>query len=164
MVIRKATADDSKDISRIHALSWKAAYKGIVPQAYLDELKEDFWFPAFDTWFNDKALSAKVMLDNGIMFGCVTYGKARDQLRTDWGEVVSLYLLPEYFGKGYGRTLLESAMLDFKQSGFKNIYLWVLKDNKRARRFYEKNNWTLNKEDICVCEIAGKQLTEVFVW
>jgi len=41
MEIRTATLDDVPDISRIHALSWKAAYKGIVPQAYLDGLKED---------------------------------------------------------------------------------------------------------------------------
>ena len=50
MEIRKATIDDVKAISRIHALSWKSAYKGIVPQAYLDELKEDFWVQAFEAW------------------------------------------------------------------------------------------------------------------
>ena len=37
MEIREATPKDVKDISRIHALSWKSAYKGIVPQAYLDK-------------------------------------------------------------------------------------------------------------------------------
>lgn len=53
MEIRKATIDDVKDISRIHALSWKSAYKGIVPQTYLDELKEDFWVPVFEAWIKN---------------------------------------------------------------------------------------------------------------
>ncbi len=161
MEIRKATIDDIKDISRIHALSWKSAYKGIIPQTYLDELKEDFWVSAFETWLNDKVLTAQVMMENGSIIGCVAYGKARDKSLFSWGEIVSIYLLPEYFGKGYGNKLLESALLDLKQSGFQNIYLWVLKQNQRARYFYEKNKWRFNEDDECVCEIAGKQLTEI---
>ncbi|KEF36933.1 MULTISPECIES: GNAT family N-acetyltransferase [Bacillaceae] len=161
MEIRKATIDDIKDISRIHALSWKSAYKGIIPQTYLDELKEDFWVSAFETWLNDKVLTAQVMMENGSIIGCVAYGKARDKSLFSWGEIVSIYLLPEYFGKGYGNKLLESALLDLKQSGFQNNYLWVLKQNQRARYFYEKNKWRFNEDDECICEIAGKQLTEI---
>ena len=116
MEIRKATIDDVKAISRIHALSWKSAYKGIVPQAYLDELKEDFWVQAFEAWINDNALTAQVILVNGSLVGCVAYGKARDKSLRNWGEVVSIYLLPEHFGKGYGNKLLESALSDLKQS------------------------------------------------
>ncbi len=161
MEIRKATIDDIKDISRIHALSWRSAYKGIIPQTYLDELKEDFWVPAFTLWLKDKVLTAQVMIENGRIIGCVAYGKARDKSLLSWGEIVSIYLIPEYFGKGYGSKLLESALLDLKQSGFQNIYLWVLKENQRARYFYEKNNWRCNEDDECICEIAGKQLTEI---
>ena len=161
MEIRKATIDDVKDISRIHALSWKSAYKGIIPQTYLDDLKEDFWVSAFETWLNDNVLTAQVMMEKGSIIGCVAYGKARDKSLFSWGEIVSIYLLPEYFGKGYGNKLLERALLDLKQSGFQNIYLWVLKQNQRARYFYEKNNWRCNEDDECICEIAGKQLTEI---
>jgi hypothetical protein len=35
------------------------------------------------------------------------------------------------------------------------------KTNERARYFYEKNKWRFNEDDECVCEIAGKQLTEI---
>lgn len=54
MEIRKATIDDVKEMNRIHVLSWKAAYKGIVPQNYLDELKEDFWVSAFEKRLSDE--------------------------------------------------------------------------------------------------------------
>lgn len=160
MEIRKATIEDVKDISRIHALSWKSAYKGIIPQVYLDELKEDFWVPAFETWIKDNVLTAQLIIKEGSPVGCVAYGKARDKSLKDWGEIVSIYLLHEYFGRGLGNLLLESALLDLKQSGHINVYLWVLKKNQRGRRFYEKHKWQCSKDE-CVVEIAGKKLIEL---
>lgn len=161
MEIRKATIDDISEISRIYALSWKSAYKGIIPQTYLDELKEDYWVKDFETWLNDNVLTAHVMMENGSIIGCVAYGKARDKLFFNWGEIASIYLIPEYSGKGYGNKLLESALLVLKQSGFQNIYLWVLKQNQQARNFYEKNKWRCNENDESIFEIAGKQITEM---
>lgn len=160
MNIRKGTLDDVKDISRIHALSWKSAYEGIVPQAYLDELKEDFWVSAFTAWIKNNVLTVQIITDSGSSVGCVAYGRSRDKSLPNWGEIVSIYLLPEYFGKGYGNKLLESALLDLKKSGYRNIYLWVLKDNQRARRFYENNGLHCNKDE-CICEIMGKKLTDI---
>lgn len=160
MDIRKGTLDDVKDISRIHALSWKSAYEGIVPEAYLNELKEDFWVSAFTSWIKDHVLRVQIIMDNGSSVGCVAYGRSRDKSLPNWGEIVSIYLLPDYFGKGYGNKLLESALLDLKNLGYQNIFLWVLKDNQRARRFYENNGFHCNKDE-CVCEIMEKKLTDI---
>ena len=157
--IRRATLDDVKDISRIYALSWKSAYKGIIPQAYLDELK-DFWVSKFVEWINDRVLTAQLISDNGSLVGCVAYGKSRDISLPDWGEIVSIYLLPEYFGKGYGNKLLESALIDLKQLGYQNIYIWVLKENQRARHFYERKKLQCNNDEY-IFEIMGEQLIDV---
>ena len=54
-----------------------------------------------------------------------------------FGEVVSLYLLPAYYRKGYGRELLESVR-DALLEHYEGVYLWVLRENARARAFYEK--------------------------
>lgn len=160
MNIREGTLDDVKAISYIHALSWKSAYQGIVPQTYLDELKEDFWVSAFTGWIKENVLGVQIVTDHGSSVGCVAYGRSRDKSLPNWGEIVSLYLLPEYFGKGYGKKLLESALMDFKKSDYQNIYLWVLKENQRARRFYENNGLQCNNDE-CVCEIMGKELTDI---
>jgi len=90
----------------------------------------------------------------------VAYGKARDNQLSDWGEIVSIYLLPEYCGKGYGQELMDAALADMKESGYQNVYLWVLKENQRARHFYEKNKLQCNGDE-CICEIMGKQLTDI---
>ena len=158
--IRKGTLEDVKDISNIYALSWKSAYKGIVPQKYLDELKCDFWVSSFQNWINNNILTTQLIYENDIPIGCVAYGNARDDKFVNWGEIVSIYLLPDYFRKGYGQKLLETALIDMKTNGYKNCYLWVLKENSNARDFYESNGFICNNDE-CTCEIMKKPLVDV---
>ncbi|MCI1930114.1 MAG: GNAT family N-acetyltransferase [Clostridia bacterium] len=157
--IRQADLEDVYTISRIYALSWKSAYKGIVPQKYLDELKYDFWVPSFQKWLN-KNVTAQLIFVNEVPVGCVAYGKARDERFADWGEIVSIYLLPDYYRKGLGQILLKAALTDMKTKGYKNCYLWVLKENGNARDFYEYNDFVCNNDE-CTCEIMQKQLVDV---
>ena len=47
--IRKSTKQDTNEqISSIYAQSWKKAYQGVVPQAYLDAIAQDQWVPAIE--------------------------------------------------------------------------------------------------------------------
>ena len=158
--IRQATLEDVKTISNIYALSWKSAYKGIVPQEYLDELACDFWLSSFQNWLNNNILTAQLIYENEMPLGCIAYGKARDVKFTDWGEIVSIYLLPDHFRKGYGQKLLKAALIDMKRKGYKNCYLWVLKENAPARDFYECNGFICNNDE-CTCKIMQKQLVDV---
>ena len=77
-----------------------------------------------------------------------------------FGEIVSLYLLPEYMGRGFGKALLEAAVEALAGQGFREVLLWVLEENRRARRFYERAGFSCSgdrRED----EIGGKLLWEV---
>ncbi|MFZ5643484.1 MAG: GNAT family N-acetyltransferase [Bacillota bacterium] len=160
MKIRQATNRDTRIISNIHASSWKIAYKDIVPQRYLDELQYDFWVSAFQNWISNNILTAQLIYDNQIPVGCIAYGKSRDKKFSEWGEIVSLYVLPGYFRKGYGQKLLETALNDLKEKGFQNCYLWVLKENHNARKFYQKNGFRCNNDEL-ICEIMHKKLTDI---
>lgn len=51
-----------------------------------------------------------------------------------WGEIIAIYLLPEIWGSGVGSQLLQSALKKLKHRGFKNICLWVFKDNIRTKK------------------------------
>lgn len=160
MKIRQATVRDIKIISSIHASSWKIAYKGIVPQRYLDELRYDFWESAFQNWISNNILTAQLVYDNEIPVGIIAYGKSRDDKFPEWGEIVSVYLLPSYFKKGYGQKMLEAALDDLKKKGFQYCYLWILKENHNARKFYEKNGFRCSNDEL-IYEIMQKQLTDV---
>lgn len=71
-----------------------------------------------------------------------------------WGEVVAIYLLPEIWGSGQGRELLRYWLGKLKKKVVKNICLWVLEDNIRARKFYEKNGFQLSGNK-CEIKIAS---------
>ncbi|WP_446786493.1 GNAT family N-acetyltransferase [Macellibacteroides fermentans] len=158
--IKTASIHDVKEISYIHASSWKTAYKGIVPQEYLDNLKNDFWIPSFEKWISDNTITAKLAYTGNEAIGCISYGKSRDISLPDWGEIVSLYVLPKYLGRGFGKALLMSAINDMYNKGFENIYLWVLEENLQAQKFYRKNGF-IKSEDKLSCEISGKNLFDL---
>lgn len=169
--IRQATAADAAIISGIYAKSWKAAFRGQLPDGYLDQLPADHWTVFFTTVLTEGSLSAKLIYDKKQAVGAIAYGAARMELPvggmltgdgrdySDFGEIVSLYLLPEYYGKGYGRQLLECVKEEL-MGQYVGVYLWVLRENVRARRFYEKMGF-LPTEETCLCEIDGKLLTDI---
>jgi ribosomal protein S18 acetylase RimI-like enzyme len=53
-------------------------------------------------------------------------------------EISAIYLLENYSGKGYGKLLLNWGLDRIKELGYKNVFLWVLKENLNAIRFYER--------------------------
>ena len=58
------------------------------------------------------------------------------QETSDGTEIVAIHSLPESWGTGLGHAMLTQAL---KQIGNRKIFLWVFKENTRARRFYEKH-------------------------
>ena len=141
MEIRRIRPDDSRmDISRIYEESWKSAYKGIVPQAYLDSIPNGHWAPHLD----QPGWHTLICVDEGRAIGTTSFCESRFQQFPSWGEIISLYLLPEYAGQGYGKALLEAALCELKQLGFRDIFLWVLEENHHARLFYEKMGFNVS--------------------
>ena len=156
MEIRRMRKEEADDISRIYASSWRNAYRGIMPQAYLDGFSDLRWVPLISEDFS----KSYVLLDNGRYIGTSSISPARDEKMAGWGEVISLYLLPEYFGKGYGRILLDFCLNELKNEGFDRVYLWTLEKNQRARTFYEKLGFKHDGGKI-ICNIGGEDLIEI---
>ena len=155
--IRYVTAsDDRAAISRIYEESWKSAYRGIIPQDYLDSIPQGQWAKNVDIpcWHN------MVCVEDGELVGTSAFCRSRFGRYPDSGEVISIYLLPEHMGKGYGRQLLEAVLGELRGMGFAEAFLWVLEENVRARRFYERNGFSCTGEYLG-CRIGGKDLREV---
>jgi GNAT superfamily N-acetyltransferase len=60
------------------------------------------------------------------------------------GELYALYLLPAWWSAGVGRALMTSALDSLRGDRYRRVVLWVLADNARARRFYERAGFTLD--------------------
>lgn len=135
MQIRYITpTDDRMAISKIYEESWKYAYRGVIPQEYLDSIPKGRWAANLDSMGRETL----VCVDSEKMVGACSFSKSRSEQYHGWGEVISIYLLPDYIGKGYGKALMESAILELKKQGYQDVFLWCLEKNSRARRFYEQ--------------------------
>ena len=157
MEIRPLRETDSRlEISRIYEESWKTAYRGIVPQAYLDGIPAGRWAEALDR----AGWDTLVLTEGERLIGTSSVCASRWPDWPGFGEVVSLYLLPESMGKGYGKALLAAAVRRLAEQGFQDALLWVLEESRRARRFYERAGFTL-AGDVMDGEIGGKPLREV---
>lgn len=149
-------SDDRLAISKVYEESWKYAYKGIVPQNYLDNIPEGQW--ALHIEQEDR--NNMVMVQDGIIIGTSGFGKSRMAEMDGFGEIISIYLLPEYIGKGYGSVLLQTVVDELKKMGFGKVFLWVLEENWNARHFYEKFGF-VQSERCLFSNIGGKELKEV---
>lgn len=124
--------------------SWRHAYRGLLPDDYLDRLSVDERERTRREHLEDPASEwgTLVVDDAGRVVGFSTYGPSRDEDATPaTGEVPAIYLDPEVIGTGVGRDLLAETIVALRAAGFTRASLWVLEQNVRARRFYEKAGW-----------------------
>lgn len=141
--IRLATAADAPGISRLQVRAWRAAYRGLLPDALLAALsverREDIW----RRWHDDQPLRRIWVAEQppGLV-GFVATGPGRDDdAIASAGEVYAIYVEPALIGSGLGRRLLARAVTGLRAQGFAQATLWVLEGNARARRFYEAAGW-----------------------
>lgn len=157
MNIRPLLPDDKLEaVSHIYEASWKSAYRGIVPQAYLDSLSQRGWTSFLTASGHDTLL----LCDKNTPVGVCAYGPSRWPTWPQQGEIISLYLLDAYIGKGYGRALLQTAVDALIKHGYREIFLWVLEENRRARDFYAAYGFTASAE-YTQTDIGGKPLREI---
>lgn len=59
----------------------------------------------------------------------------------DQGYFASLYVRPEVWGRGIGRTLHDEVLGHLARTGFATATLWVIAQNVRSRSMYERWGW-----------------------
>lgn len=68
---------------------------------------------------------------------------------------VVAYVEPFFVGQGIGTHLLEHLIKQARQKGFQKIILWVIKDNMKARKFYEEKGF-VDSGKKCIIEGTDK--------
>jgi ribosomal protein S18 acetylase RimI-like enzyme len=161
-MIRSATPVDARAIATIHVEASRAAYRGIVPDEYLDSFSID---GRASTWRQNLLAadsSTWVALESDAIVGWISAGPCRDtDAGTSAGEIWAVYVAPECWGKGVGRSLCVKAEQHLRTEGWVVVTLWVLKDNERAVRFYQSNGFVLDIGATKEIERGGKILSEV---
>ena len=140
LVLREATQHDAAAIARLHADSWRSAYRGMLSDDYLDHRvyseRDTLWKQRFSESTQKPFFAILAEMESTLAgFACVfpdhdpIYGAFLD----------NLHVVPQRTGQGIGMRLLaavaERLVADEKRSG---LYLWVIAKNSRARQFYSK--------------------------
>ncbi|WP_244815465.1 GNAT family N-acetyltransferase [Caballeronia sp. Lep1P3] len=140
--LRCACADDLRLIALIHARSWASAYRGILPDAFLDrELQAD----RAAHWLDHAAeLEAGARCVFIAEFGAVPVGFVCVLQPDEAGSALidNLHALPEHRGLGAGTAMLERAAHWARARGARQLHLSVLEGNAAAIGFYESRGWT----------------------
>lgn len=147
ITVRAADSSDAEAIARIHTRSWQLAYQGIFPEGFLEGLR---WEPRRDYW-EGQLLSPPpgqhvlVAEHGGALAGFIAAGPARDDdLPEGSSEVYAIYVDPPAWSTGVGSALFERALGELASASVppQFVVLWVLEDNYRARRFYERHSFS----------------------
>ncbi len=129
-------------VARVHVHSWQAAYRGLLPDEYLDGLRPEdradrYTFDGLEP----EHPTTIVSVEDQRICGFATIGPSSDADTDGSGALHALYVDPDHWGTGVGRTLICEARRQLADDGFEVVVLWVLAGNERAERFYRIDGW-----------------------
>lgn len=142
LTIRSVLSEDSAAIEEVRIAGWRVAYRGLLPDALLDGMEvRPQLVEARANAMQDGRLKGHVAVGDGTVRGFTLYGASRDD-DIPGMEVYAIYILPEDFATGMGRALMDASTVAMAAAGGTEVGLWVLTDNARGRRFYERYGFT----------------------
>ncbi|HZU74822.1 MAG TPA: GNAT family N-acetyltransferase [Acidimicrobiales bacterium] len=163
--VRPAVVGDGPAMGRIHVEAWRAAYRGQMPDSYLDSLDEEQRGREWTDRLAHSAASPRsvrhlVSEDDDGVIGIATLGFERGGRDPARGELWMINVAPSTWGSGVGTELIAAAEAELRRIGYHSAVLWTLETNVPARRFYEKRGWEADgavQQD----DFTGAPLTEV---
>jgi len=135
--VGKATLADGKRIADIQVAGWKAGYRGILPDDYLDRLDAEARAPVWERFIRDEEGILFVARFGAELSGFCHLIPSRDEDGEGIAEIAAIYVAPAQWRKGSGRRLIQAAFASAIEQGFRDVTLWVLTENSRGRGFYE---------------------------
>lgn len=141
--IRTAEIDDAHGVAIVHVDSWRAAYRGLMPDDVLDGLSIEQREGGWRRIISDPNADGRTIVAerDGEIVGWASFGPGRDEGASEHGELWGLYAHPNAFSTGVGHALIAAVETALRQDGFSSAYLWVLDGNDRAATFYERHGW-----------------------
>ncbi|MCE2433851.1 MAG: GNAT family N-acetyltransferase [Candidatus Latescibacteria bacterium] len=155
MIIREPFKDDARGLAEVHVRSWQAAYKGQVPDDFLDSLSVDRREKDWRQLLGSPSNKVLVAEAEQRIIAFSSFGPVRDEGldKNSVGEVYAIYALEEFWDCGIGRRLMEDSLAVLREMDCSTVKVWVLDTNQRAISFYQKFGFTA--EDIQKVEARG---------
>jgi ribosomal protein S18 acetylase RimI-like enzyme len=145
LTIRPATPSDADGIAHLHVTSWRETYEGMLPKEMLASMdvgsRRSIWTSVLSNASPTSANTALILEGNHQAVGFCAFGDQRSlELEAAGydGEIGAIYILAAAQGFGGGQLLMNRAASLLSERGKKSVSVWVLSENQKARRFYER--------------------------
>jgi len=145
LVVRRWEPTDIPSVQRIAWTTWLAAYGGFIPEVDMRTF--------FDQYYTADALEKFCSDDHARGFladyDAVPAGFAKTARNTDDGRFYlnSLYVLPEYQGKGIGSRLLQASERFALTLHAPEVWLGVMMQNTAAVDWYRRIGFQFVSEE-----------------
>ncbi|MEZ0484983.1 GNAT family N-acetyltransferase [Fibrella aquatica] len=168
MTIRQATLSDLETLVSVARKSIYDAfspekYPGNPVQQYLDEAVT---IPHYQQEFTDRRATFWLAEnEQGVAIGFLKlrhHAPPRRMPVRHALEIVRLYLLDDYTGRGYGRQLMQYALDYARQQGYQAVWLGVWEHNAPALVFYKKMGFT--RFGWHVFTFGGERQRDLWLW
>jgi len=141
-MIRRAGIDDAPAIASVHVASWRSTYRTLLPDDFLASLSESAYADRWLRFIDDKSNLVYVIEDEsqagaGVV-GFASGGRERAGETGYSGELYAIYVLDAFQRRGFGSQLVGSVVAGLREMGIDDMIMWVLRDNRPARDFYER--------------------------
>jgi DNA-binding transcriptional LysR family regulator/ribosomal protein S18 acetylase RimI-like enzyme len=163
MHVRTARPSDAAAMGALVVRAWQAAYRGLMPDDYLDGLKAADRTAQWTRFLTDELDPPRAVYvaadDDGRVLGFVAVGDEMGVVDAPRGQVYAINVDPDQWGSGVGRALLDAACDRLRTSGFSSAVLWVHPGNARACRFYRAAGWRPDGTEVRA-DALGVEVTE----
>jgi len=162
---RKPSVADASTLSQVITSAWQVGFKGMLPQEFLDRLDRAASCARWEVDLNPARVGPPYFLaaeQEGRVVGFSAFGPSRDEdACRDVGEVFAIHVAPDHWGQAVGSTLLLSTVGEIRSLGLRDVSLWVMDRNSRARRFYERHGWRVDGTERDSTRFAGALIHEL---
>jgi ribosomal protein S18 acetylase RimI-like enzyme len=170
-MIRAGSAADAAQVAAVQREGWFAAYDGIIAREIIDRvtapddgarIRQTFRTRRWQRMIVAVAANPETPEPGesqatraAPVVGYASFGPEVDVLGASWphpvsragreglvAELYALYVRPARWSTGTGRALMDRVIARTSAAGYRDIVLWVLEENARARRFYERAGYS----------------------
>lgn len=143
--IVRAGLEQADELGYVHAVSWNAAYQDILPAPFLAGFTPEKRAALFRRNLPEQEKNAEefyLFRSGRSPAGMAILGDAEDRdMPDDTGEICAFYFLPDTWGTGLAQEGMAYCLARLRERGSTQAMVWVLAENRRARRFYEKTGF-----------------------
>ncbi|WP_369130228.1 GNAT family N-acetyltransferase [Modestobacter roseus] len=142
--VRPAVADDAEAIARVQVVTWRTAYREVLPAAVLDGWDDT---AAADTWRRSIATPPSpahrvlVAQERDVTVGLAACAPAEDATGLGLLEIVALAVEPRWGRRGHGSRLLAAVADTARDLSAPGLTMWLATADAVTARFLTGAGW-----------------------